>query len=103
MEARIAVIFTSLRTGGDGGYAAMSDELERLVKDQPGFVGLESARGADGTGITVSYWSSMEAIAAWKALPIHREAQGRGRAEWYRNYKVRICRIEREYGFAEGD
>ena len=97
MEARFAVIFTSLRTEGDHGYGAMSEELERRVKDQPGFVGLESARGPDGVGITVSYWSSLEAIAAWKALPIHRDAQARGRAEWYHHYKVRVCRIEREY------
>jgi heme-degrading monooxygenase HmoA len=102
MEARFAVIFTSVRTEGDNGYGAMADELERLMKDQPGFVSMESARGADGAGITVCYWSSMEAIAAWKALPIHREAQARGRAEWYRSYQVRVCRVEREYGFPEG-
>ncbi|HEY8211953.1 MAG TPA: antibiotic biosynthesis monooxygenase [Myxococcaceae bacterium] len=96
------MIFTSVRTEGDNGYGAMADELERLMKDQPGFVSMESARGADGAGITVCYWSSMEAIAAWKALPIHREAQARGRAEWYRSYQVRVCRVEREYGFPEG-
>ena len=103
MEARFAVIFTSLRTEGDHGYDATSDELERRVKDQPGFVSIESARSADGTGITVSYWSSLEAIAAWKAVPFHQEAQSRGRTEWYQRYRVRVCRIEREYGFPAGD
>ena len=103
MEGCFAVIFTSVRTEGDRGYGEMNEALEKLMKDQPGFLGLESARGADGGGITVSYWSSREAIAAWKALPIHREAQARGRAEWYSRYRVRVCRVEREYGFPEGD
>lgn len=103
MEAHFAVIFTSLRTEGDRGYGAMSDELEKRLKDQPGFLGMESAHGADGAGITVCYWSSMEAIAAWKAVPIHQEAQARGRAEWYQRYKVRVCRVEREYGFPDAD
>jgi heme-degrading monooxygenase HmoA len=103
VETLYAVIFTSFRTEGDHGYGETSDEMERLVKDQPGYVGMESARGADGTGITVSYWRSLEAIQAWKALPVHREAQARGRAQWYRRYRVRVCRVEREYAFPPED
>jgi len=103
VQGRFAVIFTSLRTEGDRGYGAMAEELEKRMKDQPGFLGMESARGADGVGITVCYWDSLEAIAAWKALPIHQEAQARGRAEWYQRYQVRVCRVEREYGFPDGD
>lgn len=97
------MIFTSLRTEGDRGYGAMAEELEKRMKDQPGFLGMESARGTDGVGITVCYWDSLEAIAAWKALPIHQEAQARGRAEWYQRYQVRVCRVEREYGFPGDD
>jgi heme-degrading monooxygenase HmoA len=92
-----AVIFTSLRTEGDNGYGQMSEAMVRLAATQPGFLGVESAR--DGLGITVSYWESVEAIAAWKQNSAHLVAQQRGRAEWYANFKVRISRVERDYAF----
>jgi heme-degrading monooxygenase HmoA len=71
-----------------------------LAAKQPGFVGVESARGSDGLGITVSYWESMESIAAWKAVTEHRSAQKRGRRDWYAAYQVRIARVEKSYGFS---
>ena len=92
-----AVIFTSLRTDGDQGYAEMAEEMESLAKKQTGFLDIESAR--DGLGITVSYWESLEAIADWKANMDHRQAQKNGIKTWYTWYKVRICRVEREYEF----
>ncbi len=96
----VAVIFTSLRTDEDGaGYAAMADEMERLGAAQPGYLGLESARGADGLGITVSYWRDEASIRRWREVADHRAAQRSGRERWYRAYRVRVCRVEREYGF----
>jgi len=93
-----AVIFTSLRTTGDNGYGKMSEAMEKLAATQPGFLGIESARG--GLGITVSYWPSLEAIAAWKANASHLVAQQHGRDIWYEEFRVRICRVERDYAFA---
>lgn len=92
-----AVIFTSLRTEGDGGYGAMAEAMEQLAAEQPGFLGLESAR--DGLGITVSYFSDLESIAAWRENVRHLAAQKLGRERWYDAYKVRIARVERDYGF----
>jgi heme-degrading monooxygenase HmoA len=96
-----AVIFTSLRTKGekkeDNGYGKMAEAMEKLAATQPGFLGIESAR--DGLGITVSYWESLESIAAWKQNSSHLVAQARGRDRWYEEFKVRICRVERDYGF----
>jgi heme-degrading monooxygenase HmoA len=95
-----AVIFTSLRTEGDDGYGDMASQMIALAAEQPGFIGVESARGADGLGITVSYWTTQEAIAAWKAVAEHRGAQQLGRRHWYSRYQVRIARVERAYGFS---
>lgn len=92
-----AVIFSSLRTDGDKGYAQMAEEMETLARKQPGFLDIESAR--DGVGITVSYWESLEAIADWKANMDHKQAQKKGIKTWYSWYKVRICKVEREYEF----
>jgi heme-degrading monooxygenase HmoA len=93
-----AAIFTSVRTAGDAGYAAMAERMEELARNRPGFLGIESARGPDGFGITVSYWESEEAIRAWKADAEHRQAQARGRTDWYQSYSVKVARVERAYG-----
>ena len=92
-----AVIFTSERTEGDNGYGEMAEAMIELASAQPGFLGIESAR--EDLGITVSYWESLEAIAAWKRNYDHLIAQRQGRAHWYQSYKVRISRVERDYSF----
>ena len=92
-----AVIFTSLRTEGDNGYAAMADKMEMLASEQPGYLGIESARNE--LGITISYWDSLEAIKNWKENIHHQVAQSLGRKQWYASYKVRICKVERDYEF----
>lgn len=91
-----AVIFTSVRTEGGHGYAAMANRMRELASQQPGFLGFESAR--QKLGISVSYWSSLESIHAWKTQAEHRAAQDRAQ-DWYRALRVRVCRVEREYGF----
>jgi heme-degrading monooxygenase HmoA len=92
-----AVIFTSTRTEGNNGYEKMADEMVALAQQQPGYLGIESARNE--LGITVSYWQTLEDVRNWKANSDHLFAQKQGRAQWYSQYKVRVCRVEREYEF----
>ena len=91
-----AVIFTSVRTEGDNGYTKAAEEMLALASQQAGFLGFESAR--QEIGISVSYWESMEAISAWKAHYSHRQAQTKAK-DWYGSFRVRVCKVEREYGF----
>lgn len=96
-----AVVFTSLRAPVDGeGYAQTAEHMLALAAEQPGYLGVESARGADGLGLTVSYWRDEGAIAAWKSHADHVTAREAGRARWYAAYAVRVCKVERAYGFA---
>jgi heme-degrading monooxygenase HmoA len=92
-----AVVFTSLRTDGDNGYADASDAMVALAAQQSGFLGIESARGSDGVGITVSYWENEEAIANWRRNAEHAATREHGRTLWYSHYEVRIARVERAY------
>jgi len=75
----------------------MSEKMVELAKQQPGYLGYESGRSE--TGITVSYWQSLEAIKNWKLNLDHLQAQKNGCEQWYSHYKVRVCRVERDYGF----
>lgn len=95
----LAVIFSSLRTPGDGGYGAMAERMVALARTQPGFLGIESARGEGGLGITVSYWRDEASIEAWRTHAEHLGAQDRGRREWYAAFELRVARVERAFGF----
>ena len=113
----VAVVFTSVRTPGDHGYAAMSAAMDDLAAQQPGFLGVESVREpaanpgpagdvgipgdvgiTAGVGITVSYWATREDAAAWKQVAAHLVAQRRGREAWYADYRVRVAVVERDHG-----
>ncbi|MDH5654681.1 MAG: antibiotic biosynthesis monooxygenase [Spirochaetia bacterium] len=92
-----AVIFTSLLSSSQEGYESMSKKLTELVTAQPGFLGLETSRSE--IGITISYWSDLESISRWKENLEHLKAQKLGKVKWYSGFKVRICRVEKEYSF----
>jgi heme-degrading monooxygenase HmoA len=105
-EPYYAVIFTSRRRSvdsidADDGYGAAAARMAGLAALQPGFIGIESVRDADGLGITVSYWRTLADIAGWRAEIEHREARNQGRERWYSHYELRVARIERAYGWDE--
>jgi heme-degrading monooxygenase HmoA len=92
-----AVIFTSTQRENIEGYTEMADNMEAFAKQQPGYLGMESARNE--IGITISYWESLDAIKNWKQQSEHLIAQQKGQKDWYNWYRVRICKVEREYEF----
>ena len=91
-----AVIFSNHQTENIIGYAEMANRMVELASQQAGFLGVESAR--EDLGITVSYWSDLESIKNWKANAEHRQAQKFGHEKWYASFKVRISKVERDYG-----
>jgi heme-degrading monooxygenase HmoA len=92
-----AVIFSTILNDNTIGYLEMADKIEKLATQQKGYLGIESARSE--IGITVSYWQTLEDITAWKNNIKHTEARNLGREKWYKKYQLRICKVEREYGF----
>jgi heme-degrading monooxygenase HmoA len=101
MHARtgqIVVVFLSQRRTDDAaGYAAAAEAMERLAAEQPGYRGFESVRGADGLGITISYWADDAAARAWRDHPDHKAIRDRGRARWYDRYELVVAEVTRDY------
>lgn len=93
------VIFTSQHTEVDAGYAEAAQRMLELAAQQPGFLGVESAR-SDGLGITLSYWQSEEAIRAWREHAEHSVVREQGRADWYAAFATRVAKVERAYSFS---
>lgn len=99
-----AVIFTSKRSEIEKEpYNSMATKMVSLVEKQDGYLGMESYRNEDGYGVTISYWQSLENISTWKRNLEHRDAQQQGRGKWYESYKLRIAKVERDYGFEMKD
>ncbi len=92
-----AVIFTSTKKDSDPAYDRMSQAMMALAQKQKGFISYESARSSEGFGITISYWETSDDIRAWHQNTSHQAAQEKGKQSWYESYKVRICKVEREY------
>ncbi|MFT7588861.1 MAG: heme-degrading monooxygenase HmoA [Limisphaerales bacterium] len=97
-----AVIFTSIRKEGADGYDQTSERMEELVNANADCFGFESFRNENGFGVTISYWKDDQAIKGWKQNEEYQTAQQKGQAAWYSHYKLRICKVERDYGFDEG-
>lgn len=106
MDARtgqIAVIFVAQRTAEDpDGYAQAADAMVALAARQPGFAGIDSVRGADGLGITISYWADDAAAIAWRDHPDHARIRDLGRERWYEHYDLQVARVERGYRWRRG-
>lgn len=99
-ERYVAVIFTSQRTESHSDeYLSLAQRMEELASKQPGFLGIESSRGQDGVGITVSYWTDRSAAGAWKQVAEHQAAQRLGRERFYQWYRLRVCDVIEERAF----
>jgi len=99
-ERYFAVIFTAQRSlSGDDIYDMTADRMVWLAQRQPGFLGVESVRGDDGIGITVSYWAERQAIANWRQHAEHLAAQALGRQEFYDWYRLRVAEVVSERSF----
>lgn len=92
-----AVIFSTIANENLDGYLETAERMEELAREQNGFLGIESVRKE--IGITVSYWQNLDDISAWKNNIEHTEVRNLGREKWYKKYQLRICKVEREYGF----
>ncbi|MFA5966422.1 MAG: antibiotic biosynthesis monooxygenase [Sphingomonas sp.] len=97
-HGQIVVIFLSERTDeDDAGYGAAAAAMATLAAAQPGYRGIDSVRGADGVGITLSYWADEASALAWKNHPEHTAIRDAGRARWYRRYEVVVADVARDY------
>jgi heme-degrading monooxygenase HmoA len=102
-EPYVAVIFSNTHSGVDAAaYDETAARMVELAAEQPGFRGIESARGRDGFGITVSYWATEDDARAWKRQEEHLVAQRQGRSTWYRSYRLRVATVTREYSYDAG-
>ena len=94
----VSVIFVAQRTDADAdGYARAAATMDRLAAQQEGYVSMDSVRGPDGLGITVSYWASETHAKTWRDHPDHATIRDAGRDRWYNHYSLHVAEVTRSY------
>lgn len=92
-EHHIVTVFRSrLRPQAeDHGYAGLAARMEDRARAMPGFVDFKTFTASDGERLSVVVFDSAEHHRAWRDDPEHRDAQDRGRKEFYSEYSISVC------------
>jgi len=95
----VIVVFRSrYKEGADlEGYQRLAAEMRELVGRQPGFLSIEHFVAPDGSQVSLEYFETDAAATAWRSHPAHREAQRRGRDEFYAWYSVHTAEVIRSH------
>ena len=100
----IAVIFEVIpHPAHKGDYLSLASDLKPLLETIDGFLSIERFQSlTDGDKIlSLSFWRDEAAVAAWRNLGPHRRAQVAGRDEIFRDYRLRIAAVARDYGMTD--
>ena len=96
----VLVVFRNrLRSESADDYAAEAATIGALAATQPGIISVKTFAAVDGERVTLAEFDSEEAVAAWRSHPRHREAQQKGRSDFYAEYRLQVCDVLRERRF----
>jgi heme-degrading monooxygenase HmoA len=73
--------------------------MYELATQMPGFISYKDYVAEDGENLSLVHFDTLEHLEAWRTHPEHRQAQERGRAEFYSEYCVQVCQLLRESKF----
>ena len=97
--ASVVTVFRSRLRDDPEGYDETAEAMEAAARAMPGFVDFKSFRADDGERVSIVVFDSPESHTAWRDDPRHRAAQQRGRNEWYAEYRIQVCSLEKEHVF----
>src|SRR5215469_4811534 len=84
-------------------YLDLAAALRPTLEKMDGFISIERFQSLTDPSkiLSLSFWRDDAAIAQWRQVERHRLAQAKGRAEIFRDYRLRIAAVVRDYGMAE--
>jgi heme-degrading monooxygenase HmoA len=95
----IGIFRNRLRPDQGAAYETTAARMDALVRTLPGYLWHKTFRAEDGERVTLFGFESLAQLEAWRDHPEHREAQRRGRAEFYAEYSLHVCTPLRESFF----
>jgi heme-degrading monooxygenase HmoA len=99
----IAVIFHVLpHKDQRQSYLEAASALLPLLEQVDGFISVErfQSLGNPDRLLSLSFWRDERAIQQWRNLESHRKVQEFGRAQAFRDYRLRVAEVKRDYGMA---
>lgn len=100
----IAVIFEVFPAEGrKDEYLDIAAELKPQLQEIDGFISIErfASLTEEGKVLSLSFWRDEEAIEKWRNLESHRVAQSKGRGGVFKDYRLRVASVSRDYGMNE--
>lgn len=97
----IAVIFEVWpEEGQTDRYLAMAADMRSLVERIDGFISVERFESltAPGKLLSISFFRDEAALDEWRRLAEHRQAQDAGRESLFRDYRLKVAQVLRDYG-----
>ena len=84
-------------------YLDIAASLRPLLEQVDGFISIERFQSLSEPGklLSLSFFRDEAAIAQWRQLEAHRAAQSAGRAAIFKDYRLRIAGVVRDYGLNE--
>jgi heme-degrading monooxygenase HmoA len=81
-------------------YLDIAAGLRPLLDNIDGFISIERFESLNEPGkiLSLSFWRDETAIKEWRQLELHRAAQAKGRAGVFKDYRLRIAGVIRDYG-----
>ena len=101
----IAVIFEVVPAPGAGRkrYLDLAAQLRPELEKIDGFVSIERFQSLVDPDkiLSLSFWRDEAAVEAWRKLEVHRSAQREGRGGVFKDYRLRVAHVVRDYGLDE--
>ncbi|HEV2593658.1 MAG TPA: antibiotic biosynthesis monooxygenase [Sphingomicrobium sp.] len=100
----IAVIFeVEPRPETKDDYLAIASELRPMLDKVAGFISVErfTSLSQPNKILSLSFWDDEQALAQWRNLVEHRQAQRAGREHIFEDYRLRVATVIRDYGMRD--
>ncbi|OGA03602.1 MAG: hypothetical protein A3I00_06100 [Betaproteobacteria bacterium RIFCSPLOWO2_02_FULL_64_12] len=95
----LTVFRSRLRPDAQEEYGRWAQRMSELAGQMPGYLSHKGFVAEDGERVTIVEFESEQAHQAWRLHPEHVQAQKKGRAEFYSEYRIQVCSVERESRF----
>ena len=99
----VTIFRSRLRPEEVDDYRTMAVEMDRLARTMPGLVEIKGFTADDGERLTLVTFADRVSHDAWRDHPRHRVAKGAGRARFYQQYQLQVCRCEHTSVFDRDD
>jgi heme-degrading monooxygenase HmoA len=96
----VTVFRSRLNPQAEDEYAQWAERIAELARGMPGYISHKGFTAADGERVTLVEFESEEHVRAWSVHPDHVQAKKKGRAAFYLEYRIQVCKVLKQSDFS---